>query len=304
MNKSAVLIVLFFSALVLTGAGCSAPEEKVINSLIESQPADIMNEESKMEAKTAEEIANLNKKTFVFLKDVSEDNSSDFYVNLYTDSPSPKTLATVKSMQYGAAMSRLIGPELYYLNDQGGVSYLNLETLENVIIPIPRTDATNLAMSVSDFELGDGVVFYLFGGCEEGLSCEIHQFDLETQANERIYDGMRASPVGGIALLGYDAGDNSLFVSDGWGDAGNEYESVNKLDLATGEYTVLEEYRYQACGEEFGTECTEDLLEQNEAYDRYWDAQVSSTVSCGGVEIPDRSEGPVKDIEIFVGCLE
>jgi len=295
MKSSVILGILFLSALTLTAVGCSTPEKSALNTLLDT-PAESIVEEDRMEKKTDEKLPRTKASRFVYLKYTSNDYPPNFFVHVYQGEPNPQVLTTVNSVGFGASKAQLIGMDLYYLNNEAGVSYINLKTLENTIIPIPRLDLSDFSKQVSDFEVAGDSIFYLIGGCTEGFACEIHTFNTITQMNDRVYDGMRASPVGGISLLDFDAKSNTLLISDGWGDAGLAYTSVNQLDLSTGEYEIMEEYSSKYCGEE-NEYCDDEQLQFNEEHKAYWDKQVLKSVTCGGLEVPVRRD------EVFVGCL-
>ena len=148
---------------------------------------------------------------------------------------------------------------------------------------------------------GDSIYFKV-GFCEDGGDCFVAELNTRTgivtsHATWRVGHG-------GVALYEVDPAVGNVTVRESFGDAGIIIIALTQIDLETGERSVLESYRHEACSIEVGN-CSDEQIENNAAFDAFIErigvnlggSEEEEVIECGGVEfdLPAR--------HTFVTCL-
>lgn len=127
---------------------------------------------------------------------------------------------------------------VYYITPEKEIATLSIENGATTTIPIPGA-------TISDFLISGSVMYYLQGPCEEGGSCALGSFYINTKTHSTIISDLHRRVATGIfnvtRLISFDQDTQTLTLRDSSADAGVGSIAHYEIDVRTNALTKIAE---------------------------------------------------------------
>jgi|GEM_PF-920732 len=221
---------------------------------------------------------------------------------------------------------QLSGNDLYYRNNVGTLSKINLVSKSNTKVEIAgvsartNSNSASYSESINSILLANDKLYFLRGGCGEGLSCDLGVYDIVSGKSEILIedaDGQfKNMGNDGMSLFSYDKSTNAVLVEHSSGDGPYGETNIYSVNVNSKVVTLKDSASYFYCGSGENGKCTAEEEAGNAKFDKISKLPAGS---CGDNKVvqdytnnryiiqvneAEVNIGGSKDNVIYVGCVE